>query len=88
MPTCGPARRKPPVTAARLYQLANDIGETKDLAAAMPDKVKELQVRWDAWNATLVKPLWGGGNSDDDGAEPGAPSKKGKKKQKKRLLNQ
>ncbi len=36
-----------------------------------PDKVKELQAKWDAWNATLVKPLWGGGKLDDDGAEPG-----------------
>jgi arylsulfatase A-like enzyme len=81
--------RNQPVTDAKLYQLANDIGETKDLAAAMPDKVKELQSKWDAWNATLVRALWGNGKSDDDGAEPGAPSKKGNKaKQRKRLLNQ
>ena len=40
----------------------------------MPDKVNELQSKWDAWNATLVKPLWGNGKSDDDGAEPGAPA--------------
>jgi arylsulfatase A-like enzyme len=81
--------RKQPVTAAKLYQLADDIGETKDLAAAMPDKVKELQAKWDTWNATLVRPLWGNGNTDDDGAEPGAPAKKGNKaKQGKRALSQ
>lgn len=72
--------RNQPVTAAKLYNLAADIGETKDLAAAMPDKVKELQSRWDAWNVANIKPLWGGGQTDNDGAEPGAPvPKKGKR---------
>jgi arylsulfatase A-like enzyme len=52
--------RRQPVTAAKLYNLADDIGEAKDLVALMPDKLKELQAKWDAWNATLVKPLWGG----------------------------
>ena len=70
---------KQPVTTAKLYNLREDIGETKDLSAAMPEKVKELQTLWGSWNATLVKPLWGGGLSDDDGAEPGAPKKKLKK---------
>jgi arylsulfatase A-like enzyme len=51
--------RREPVSPARLYNLGDDLGETKDLAAAMPDKTRELQDRWDAWNATLVKPLWG-----------------------------
>ena len=71
--------RGQPVTDARLYRLSDDVGETKDLAAAMPDKVKELQSKWDAWNMTLVPPLWGGGKRDNDGAEPGAPAKKGKR---------
>jgi hypothetical protein len=48
------------VTAPKLYNLAKDIGEANDLATSMPDKVTHLQARWDAWNATLVKPLWGG----------------------------
>jgi arylsulfatase A-like enzyme len=74
--------RNQPVTAAKLYNLASDIGETKDLTAAMPDKVKELQSKWDAWNATLVAPLWGGGKGDSDGAEPGAPVKKRRKAKK------
>lgn len=71
--------RKQPVTAAKLYNLAADPGETKDLAAAQPDKLKELQSQWDAWNATLVPPLWGGGKTDSDGAEAGAPAKKKKR---------
>ena len=70
--------RNEPVTAAKLYRLSDDIGETKDLAAVMPDKVKELQSKWDNWNLANVQPLWGGGKSDNDGAEPGAPSKKRK----------
>ena len=49
------------VTAAKLYNLATDIGETNDLAAAMPDQVKKLQSRWNDWNKSNVKPLWGGG---------------------------
>lgn len=72
-----------PVTAAKLYNLATDIGETKDLAADMPDKVKELQAKWDTWNHTNVAPLWGSkGKGDGDGAEPGKPMKKKKKKDK------
>jgi arylsulfatase A-like enzyme len=69
--------RNQPVTAARLYNLTADIGETKDLAAAMPEKVKELQAKWDAWNAGNVQPLWGGDQTGNAGATPGA--KKGKK---------
>jgi arylsulfatase A-like enzyme len=46
---------------AKLYNLATDLGESSDLAAKHPEKVSELQTAWDAWNAQLVKPLWGGG---------------------------
>lgn len=73
-------KRNQPISPTKLYDLSNDIGETKDLAAAMPDKVKELQAAWDAWDGTLVKPLWGNGKSDDDGPEPGAPVGKRRKK--------
>jgi arylsulfatase A-like enzyme len=55
--------RNQPVTAAKLYNLANDIGETKDLSAAQPDKVKELQSKWDEWNKSNIAPLWGGGKA-------------------------
>jgi len=72
--------RNQPVTATKLYNLVADIGETKDLAPALPDKVKELQSRWDTWNVANIKPLWGGGQTDNDGAEPGASiPKKGKR---------
>jgi hypothetical protein len=49
------------VTAAKLYNLATDIGETNDLAAVMPDRVKKLQSRWNEWNKSNLEPLWGGG---------------------------
>ncbi|HVJ67688.1 MAG TPA: sulfatase, partial [Caulifigura sp.] len=50
-----------PVTAAKLYNLRDDIGESKDISASMPEKVKELQAKWDSWNKDNVDPLWGGG---------------------------
>jgi arylsulfatase A-like enzyme len=69
-----------PVSAAKLYNLRTDAGEKNDLSATQPDKMKELQAKWDAWNATLMKPLWGGGNSDNDGPEPGAAKREKKKR--------
>lgn len=72
--------RNQPVSAAKLYNLAADLSETKDLAAAMPEKVKELQSKWDEWNAANLNPRWGSAHTDNDGAEPGnRPAKKTKK---------
>ena len=70
------------VTTGMLYNLASDRGETKDLAATMPGKVKELQAKWDAWNAGNVKPLWGSGSGDSDGDEPGAAPRRKNTNQK------
>ncbi len=72
----GDAKQPIQATPARLYSLADDIGESRDLATAMPDKVQELQARWDDWNKANVKPLWGGGKGDSDGAEPSQPPTK------------
>ncbi|HEY1172418.1 MAG TPA: sulfatase-like hydrolase/transferase [Verrucomicrobiae bacterium] len=63
-------------SAVKLYDLGKDIGEAKDLAATMPEKVKELQMAWSEWDKTNIKPLWGGGKADNDGAEPGKKKKK------------
>ena len=68
--------KRQPVSAARLYDLSKDIHEDKDLAAEQPEKVKQLQARWDEWNRGNVKPLWGADFSDNDGPEPGAAKKK------------
>ena len=48
-------------TPAKLYNLAQDIGEANDLAAKQPDKLKELEAVWQKWNAQLAQPLWGPG---------------------------
>ncbi len=67
------------VTAPKLYNLRDDIGESKDLSAAMPDKVKELQALWDTWNSSNVKPLWGGRQVNRGEGKPGAAAKKRRK---------
>jgi arylsulfatase A-like enzyme len=41
-----------------LYDLAKDLGETKDLAAQMADKVAKLAAEWDEWNKDNKDPLW------------------------------
>jgi arylsulfatase A-like enzyme len=58
----------------KLYNLASDIGEKKNLFATMPDKAKELQSKWDAWNATLMKP--GSGDTGEGGEGKGRKKKK------------
>ncbi len=42
-----------------LYNLAADIGESKNAAAENPAKFKELQAAYDAWNSRNVAPRWG-----------------------------
>ncbi len=48
-------------SSLRLYNLADDIGESHDLAAAQPERVEAMTAVWDAWNAQLPRPLWGQG---------------------------
>ena len=47
------------LSQAELYNLKDDIGETKNLAVAHPDKVKEMAKVWLAWSAQMEKPRWG-----------------------------
>jgi arylsulfatase A-like enzyme len=42
----------------RLFNLAEDLGEAKDLLAAQADKAKELRALWDRWNAEQSSALW------------------------------
>jgi len=49
-----------PDSAAMLFDCAADPGERHDLAAAQPEKAKELRALWDEWNAKNVAPLWQG----------------------------
>lgn len=48
------------ITGRKLYNLAQDIGEAKDLFAQEPAKARELEAMWQKWNAELAPPLWGG----------------------------
>ena len=41
-----------------VYNLAQDIGETTDLGQSNPPKLAELQVAYDQWNASNIRPLW------------------------------
>ena len=52
------AQSEPKVTRARLYNLARDLGEREDLAAAHPQKVEELEALWNSWASQLKEPLW------------------------------
>ena len=49
---------KIPVGPVHLYNLATDVSESNDLSAQHPEKVKELQGAWDAWNRELAEPGW------------------------------
>lgn len=61
---------KPHVNQApRLHNLAQDPGEQTDLAAQHPDKVKQLQSLWDAWNAGNEPPRWIDERWNGDGAK-------------------
>ena len=51
-------RGRASVAGAELYNLAQDIGEQKNLAATNPEKVRELAAAWTAWDAQLVEPQW------------------------------
>jgi arylsulfatase A-like enzyme len=62
----GPLKEVDPSTfnylsGAELYNLADDISESRNLAAARPKKVKELSAAWQRWNKALTKPLWSPG---------------------------
>jgi arylsulfatase A-like enzyme len=70
LPPPQPNRLK--ATAPQLYNLASDPGETKDLAAAQPEKVAALTALWEKWNAGNKPPAW----------EPN-PNPRGKKKKAK-----
>lgn len=67
----------------KLYEIAKDPTESTDVAAAHPDVARKLSADWDAWSATLAKPLWPGRleGGDMDGAglvplgKPGATTK-------------
>ena len=44
--------------APALFNLGADIGEKNNLAAAQPEKLKELVARYDAWSSQMREPMW------------------------------
>ena len=42
--------------AVELYNLEDDIGEKRNIAKELPDKVKELETTYDAWNKQMKEP--------------------------------
>ena len=75
--------RASPTSTAKLYNLAKDIHEDNDLSMEMPEKVKELQALWDAWDKLNIASGDKDNGSDSDGAEPSTLiGKKRKKAQK------
>lgn len=49
----------PSAEGSHLFNLKDDIGESKNIASANPEKVKALTEAWNQWNKELVKPSWG-----------------------------
>lgn len=43
-----------------LYNLEDDLGETKNIAAAYPEKVEAMKARWMEWDKDKQPPLWTG----------------------------
>ncbi len=60
---------------AELYNLADDIGESKNLAATRPEKVKELRTRLDAFLRDAVPPGQKGAPSQVPAQKAGARKK-------------
>jgi len=64
-------RRRPArATTTQLYNLAQDIGESKDLSAEHPDTVKELMDAWQQWNSELMAPRWTRANGNPQARRP------------------
>jgi arylsulfatase A-like enzyme len=60
----------------RLYDLSQDIGEERDLAAAQPQLAAQLRQSWEQWDAQNIATLWHGTPNED----PTAPARPAKKK--------
>ncbi|MEI6467011.1 MAG: sulfatase [Verrucomicrobiota bacterium] len=61
-----------------LYNLRDDIGESKNLAASLPDKAKELHARLVAWRSATKAPM----PTQNTGVSEASAKKKGGKKKK------
>jgi len=41
-----------------LFDLASDIGESRNLSQERPDVLKEMQEAFERWNSQMIEPLW------------------------------
>jgi len=57
-PTPGQPDKYKVVAQPQLFNLASDPGETKDLAAAQPERVATMKALYDQWNANNKEPAW------------------------------
>jgi arylsulfatase len=63
----------------QLFNLASDIGESKNQAAEKPDIARDLETRLMKWDSQLAQPLWRG--------QGGAKENKAKRKRKQAATN-
>jgi arylsulfatase A-like enzyme len=57
------------LSGAALFNLAEDTGEARNLAATHPDRVRQLTEAWQRWNRELARPLWRGGRGGGGGGD-------------------
>jgi arylsulfatase A-like enzyme len=57
-PSLGPGEYEDVAVAPQLFNLRDDVGERRDLAAAEPERVQSLQAVWDRWSGQMQKPRW------------------------------
>jgi arylsulfatase A-like enzyme len=48
------------VTEPQLFNVAIDVGETRNVAAEQPERVGQLRAAWERWDAELPPPRWRG----------------------------
>ena len=62
----------------QLYDLTEDIGETRDIASSHPEIVARLSRAWEDWNRGNIAPLWQGSSTEDPTAPEFRPTKRRK----------
>jgi arylsulfatase A-like enzyme len=67
----------------RLYDLAKDVGEATDVAAANPEVAQRMMASWKAWDAELMAPRWPG-RLEGDGGTPADESRRAARPGRKR----
>lgn len=59
-----------------LYNLREDISESKNLASSQPERAKELLAAYEAWNSQLAEPRWNNRRANLRRADGPAPAKR------------